>query len=77
VKQYTSGAPFMRPPSIAKLTVNSNPPTIGPLAFAIWKIVAPQVTAFTKCSFGTSVGSSELIAGPLKHRPVPITKRMP
>jgi hypothetical protein len=51
-------------------------PIIGPVAWAIWKMVAPQVTAFTKCSLGTNVGTRALAAGPLKQRPVPMRKRI-
>ena len=39
---------------------------------AIWKTVAPQVMAFTKCSVETRWGSSAELAGPLNARPDPI-----
>ncbi len=56
--------------------VKSRPPIMGPVALAIWKMDAPQVTALTKWSLGTSWGTSALAAGPLKQRPAPMTNRM-
>ena len=43
--------------------------------FAIWKTIAPHVTAFTKCCFGTRLGSSADEAGPLNARPSPIAQQ--
>jgi hypothetical protein len=54
--------------------VNRKPPMVGPVMVAIWKMVAPQVTALTKSSLGTSCGMSAELAGPLKARPVPMKK---
>ena len=47
-------------------------PTAGPAMLAIWKTVAPQVMAFTKCSVDTRWGNSAELAGPLNARPDPI-----
>ena len=52
----------------------SSPPTAGPAMLAIWKTVAPQVMALTKCSWSTRWGSSAELAGPLNARPEPIRK---
>ena len=68
-----SAAPFQRAAAPGKASVNSRPPTAGPQMFAIWKMVAPQVTALTKCSLGTRLGSSALDAGPLNARPSPMS----
>ena len=73
VNTYTSGAPCSHRILPVSAIVNSSPPIIGPSAFDTWNTLAPHVTAFTKCSFGTSVGTSAEAAGPEKHRPSPIT----
>ena len=54
--------------------MKSRPPTEGPAMLAIWKTMAPQVTALTKWCLGIRLGRNAEEAGLLKARPIPMAK---
>ena len=72
VSAYTMPAPLNRVSAPVNGSVNSSPPTAGPAIFAVRYTVALHVTAFTKCSDGTRLGSIAVAAGPLNALPIPI-----